>query len=416
MEHQISSDVDLIIYLINSDPSPSTTKYYVTAWSLQQASPVFSRIIVPGPRFRQPFRTRYAGKECLTITLEDDDPEALRIVFNLLHLNKKPLPAIKKLSWNTMREIAAIWDKYDISNLIRPPWVTHFQTKMLSFGYEDWLLVGRVFNEERDYAKLTALLVIELAEAKPKGKVTRLEHTAFFRAESPVDLSMWPDSIKNHITTERSRLLDGICSLMSRWKRKYRSGLPPIYCACLGDISYNLHQSLSDELRILFKGMDPSVGDQRPYVSFLRRITHLSNPFRRGVDPSAPAWNWTGSILELQSILGKFANKLPARRVRQLSYTVDNARLFRPCPVEELTLEMMHEFRVVTAVVKGINTDGKEVDFVFDRLIPDYAKDAHWGWGYPRTNWHVLSVLGLSIFVVSLLASAVMAAAAAWLM
>ncbi|KAF3912386.1 hypothetical protein AA313_de0208802 [Arthrobotrys entomopaga] len=211
-EYEISSNVDLIIHLHTTPPPPpptssstydvivipDTIRYYATAWSLQQASRVFSRIISPDKRFQQPTKTIYGGRECSIITLEDDDPRALALVLHLLHFNSKSLPGPESITWNTFYEIAVIWDKYDINNLIRPPWVDYFKTRKCEVGYEDWLFIGRVFRLDEGYAEVTAKLIVEAGERKYLGKDrhTGMERGGFLRGTKFVDIYIWPDFVR----------------------------------------------------------------------------------------------------------------------------------------------------------------------------------------------------------------------------
>ncbi|KAF3925394.1 hypothetical protein ABW21_db0204518 [Orbilia brochopaga] len=415
MEHQISPDADLVVHLTNSDSSLPITKYYVTASSLRQASPVLSRIIAPGPRFKQPSRIQHAGRECLLVTLEDDDSEALRIVFHLLHLNFDALPGIHAVTWETMRDTALIWDKYNISNLIRPPWLSFFRRMMMGPACEDWLFYGKVFRKEKGYAELTALLVIELGDNPKENRVRGLD-TEFVRGERPVEASLWPHLIKDHITTERTRLIQKLDFMITSWKRRFKGTHPRAKCTCsaAGDGDrYFQHMSLAEDMCNLFQG----VAD--PFTPVVRNSYHPYHghrlPARYQVSIDDLGWHWTGSIVDLRSFMKNFCTKQRDRDMRNIAIMIENPDIYDLCPLEESSLRIIWEFYDITAVVKGITIDGEEVDFDTDRLRPEIAFGVR-NQAETEPKWDGLKALGLKVFGLFMVLSALMVAIVASVM
>ncbi|KAJ6258830.1 Peregrin [Drechslerella dactyloides] len=399
MEHQVSSNVDLIVRLVNRDASPAFIKYCVTAWSLQQASPVFSRIISPDPRFKQPSQTQFAGKVCLLVTLEDDNPEALLIVFHLLHLNTKSLPAIKELPWDTLREIAAIWDKYDLSNLIRPPWLKHFENRMMEVGYEDWLFIAKVFKVEERYAELTARLVIEIGETRRSRGTAIDENAAFLRVGTVIKTSSWPSLIKDHIKAERSQLLNRIDNLLANWKRSFRGKRPRAICTCFGNIlRFNRHMTLATEIALLLSG-----------PASILNWTHTRTPIRLSDRfpeiTGSEDWQWKNSIAELKGQMAKIRDLLQDRDLRMIRTMVENPDIYDLCPLEESALRILLDFNDIIAYIKGVTIDGVRMEFNVDTLLAD-GKGDPWNRASSQTKWDgltlfVMRICGISVAVIA---------------
>ncbi|KAK6511110.1 hypothetical protein TWF481_000032 [Arthrobotrys musiformis] len=413
MEYHISPNIDLIIHLSNSSSpppspngysqysakiSPSVTKYYATAWSLQQASPVFSRIISPDSRFKQPSKITYSDKECKLVTLEDDDPEALSIVLNLLHLNSKSLPPVEDLSWNTFYEVAIIWDKYDISNLIRPPWIRHFQKHMNSIGYENWLFIGKTFQQEEGYVELTARLIIEAGqnlsgkeaiEAGPGG-------IGFTRGGKYIDACGWPDSVREHITSENSYMMEKIRSILTTWKWSFKGKRPRALCTCYGNVPrYNRHTTLSNSIADLLsnESMVPSSA-HLPNVGLTPAGIRLASRLRdiEGVG----SWQWNGSIVTLRRRMARLRDCMGDRDMRQVKHMLENADIYDLCPLEESALRVLYDFDQTIEIVRGIGIDGGIVDVPLHRLIEDVKTDP-WNSKSDEKKWDSLVMLGVRI-------------------
>ncbi|KAK6506541.1 hypothetical protein TWF506_011447 [Arthrobotrys conoides] len=421
-EYQISSDVDLIIHLYNSSSPPSSPiseyidsndhdgstppsdiiKYYVTAWSLQQASPIFSRIISPSPRFKQPSKTVYSGKECKLITLEDDCPHALSIVLNLLHLNSKSLPSIDEISWNTFYDIAVIWDKYDISNLIVPPWLKHFQKLMNGVGYEGWLFIGKTFGEGEGYVDLTARLIVESGqnlsgkeaiEAGPGG-------VGFTRGGKYIEASGWPDSVREHITTENSNLMEKLRKILTTWKWSFKGKRPRALCTCYGNVPrYNRHTQLSNSIADLLS--NESTVPSPPYHRLPNNINNMTSSGIRLASrlrdiEGVGNWQWNGSIVTLRRRMALFRGFMGDRDMRQVQHMLENADIYDLCPLEESALRVLYDFDQTIETIKGIGIDGEVFDVPLNRLIED-VKSEPWNSKGDGRKWDSIAMLGVRI-------------------
>ncbi|KAF3178023.1 hypothetical protein TWF225_009393 [Orbilia oligospora] len=417
-EYQISSNIDLIIHLYNSSsppPSPSEhtdsndygssspssdiIKYYVTAWSLQQASPIFSRIISPSPHFKQSSRVVYLGVECKLITLEDDCPHALSIVLNLLHLNTKSLPSVDEISWNTFYDIAIIWDKYDISNLIVPPWLKYFQKLMNGVGYEDWLFIGKTFGEGEGYVELTARLIVEagqnlsgkeIIEAGPGG-------VGFTRGGRYIDASGWPDSVREHITSENNNLMEKLRTILTTWKWSFKGKRPRALCTCYGNVPrYNRHTSLSSSIADLLSDESMTLSPQSHRAGNSNASARIRLASRLRDIEGVANWQWNGSIVTLRRRMGIFRGCMGDRDMRQVKHMLENADIYDLCPLEESALRVLYDFDQTIETIRGIGIDGKVIDVPLNRLIED-AKTDPWNSKGDGKRWDSIAMLGVRI-------------------
>ncbi|KAK6524377.1 hypothetical protein TWF281_011285 [Arthrobotrys megalospora] len=417
-EYHISTNVDLIIHLydtsyldlpqppsedgsFNSSASPDdVVKYYVTAWSLQQASPIFSRIISPDPRFKQPDKIEHSGKECTLITLEDDQPEALAIVLNLLHFNSKSLPSIEDISWDTVYDIAQIWDKYDITTLIRPPWIKHFQKFMTRPDYESWLFIGKTFQEGEGYVDLTARLVVEVGPmslGKGAGGPDAEETIGLARSGKYIYTSDWPDFVREHITSENKLMRQRLQSILITWKWSFKGKRPRALCTCYGNVPrYNRHSALSNSITDLLSddSMLASPPAPLPLDDDIPGGIRLASRLRdiEGVG----TWQWNGSIAALRRRMAVIRNCMADRDMRQVRHMLENADIYDLCPLEESALRVLYDFDQTIEVVKGIGIDGEIVDVPLGRLIDD-AKSDPWNLPGDGKRWDTLAMLGIRI-------------------
>ncbi|EPS37108.1 hypothetical protein H072_9261 [Dactylellina haptotyla CBS 200.50] len=410
-EYQISHNIDLIIHLIDSPPqtaprspsrshydeivaAPDIIKFYATAWSLQQVSPVFSRIISPDPRFQQPPKAIYNGRECTIITLEGDDSRALYLVLQLLHFDRHSLPGPAGISWSTFYQVAVIWDKYDISNLIRPPWIKYFQDKKTEVGYEGWLFVGKVFKIEAGYKELTAQLIVESGERMYLGPdpQTGMERGGFARAGKYVEAYGWPDFVREHITDEKTRLQTSLNDIMTNWRRSFKGRRPRVICTCYGNaVRFNRHSALSDDIDFLLSdNMLPNIPEN------LRRLLHNAPGAFQFQNANAPSdWRWSGSIADLRKQMVRIRAKMSDRHSKGIRHLLECADIYELCPLEESALRALLDFEEMISPLKGIGIDGKVVDIPLGEVIPSAKEDP---WNSPtEAKWDGLVMLGIKI-------------------
>ncbi|EWC46676.1 hypothetical protein DRE_04163 [Drechslerella stenobrocha 248] len=96
------------------------------------------------------------------IKLEWWHRDALIIILKVLHHHPDAFPATEDLTFKTFWGIPATLDTLQID--LAQWFVGYFEywkPKRLEYGYEPWLVVGRVFGCSDDYARLTAKIIVE---------------------------------------------------------------------------------------------------------------------------------------------------------------------------------------------------------------------------------------------------------------
>ncbi|KAF3930915.1 hypothetical protein ABW19_dt0207202 [Dactylella cylindrospora] len=87
--------------------------YRVSHSALRLASPVFAKTLDP----KSPW-AKQEDNGVIKITLRDNDPEALEILFKLMHFQQKSIP--KNLALKTIFKLGLICDQYDCVHIAKP--------------------------------------------------------------------------------------------------------------------------------------------------------------------------------------------------------------------------------------------------------------------------------------------------------
>ncbi|KAF3903598.1 hypothetical protein AA313_de0203806 [Arthrobotrys entomopaga] len=88
--------------------------------------------------------------------------DALVIILKVIHHHPNAFPDVEKLDFRTFWGIPATLDtlQIDLSRwFVR--YFEHWKPKRLEYGYEPWLIVGKVFDCDEDYARLNAKIIVE---------------------------------------------------------------------------------------------------------------------------------------------------------------------------------------------------------------------------------------------------------------
>lgn len=152
-----------------------TQKALVNSTCLRLASPVFKAML--SPKYAEGSRLEKTG--ATEIALEDDPP-AMLVILNTLHLRNRVVPATMEPT--ELHAVAMLADKYDMVTAILPwarlwlsPWKSYsiddiqYQQK----GYEKMLAVSWIFEEEQIFRKATHKLVLETLLDDEGRMVTR---------------------------------------------------------------------------------------------------------------------------------------------------------------------------------------------------------------------------------------------------
>ncbi|KAF3913516.1 hypothetical protein ABW20_dc0100572 [Dactylellina cionopaga] len=133
----------------------------------------------------------YNGEKYICIKLEWWHREALIILLKVIHHHPDAFPKVEDVDFRTFWGIPATLDTLQID---LASWFTkyfeHWKHKRLEYGYEPWLVVGKVFGYDKDYAKLSARIIVEFTGWKDgKGMLKGPEGAKGLDGDGP--LEMW---------------------------------------------------------------------------------------------------------------------------------------------------------------------------------------------------------------------------------
>lgn len=125
-------------------------------------SPVF-KAMLQWSSFKEGYSTKAHGK--VEVPLPDDDPDAMRILVDIVHCHHKDVPRKVKLSLLT--HLAILVDKYRLHEAVQiysDMWISQAKKKFPSSMAEDgievclqWLCISWVFEKARDFTSMTRI-------------------------------------------------------------------------------------------------------------------------------------------------------------------------------------------------------------------------------------------------------------------
>ncbi|TGO80824.1 hypothetical protein BPOR_1678g00010 [Botrytis porri] len=129
-------------------------------------SPVF-KAMLQWSNFKEGYAMKAHGK--VEVPLPDDDPDAMRILVDIVHCHHKDVPRKVKLSLLT--HLAILVDKYRLHEAVQiysDMWISQAKKKFPSSMAEDgievclqWLCISWVFEKARDFTSLTRIFLQE---------------------------------------------------------------------------------------------------------------------------------------------------------------------------------------------------------------------------------------------------------------
>lgn len=161
----ISPHGDMIISLPHQGEFPA--RFLVSSTALCAASPVFAAMLGPSSSFSEAVSLRShkaIGNDLYVQKLTDDDPVALAVVLNAMHLQTLKVP--RKVSVQQLMQLAIFCDKYDCAAVVKP-WVASWEsgwTKSTVLNTQlQRLFIAWVFGVEAEFELLTHALVSKIA-------------------------------------------------------------------------------------------------------------------------------------------------------------------------------------------------------------------------------------------------------------
>ncbi|KAJ8071767.1 hypothetical protein OCU04_002082 [Sclerotinia nivalis] len=164
-------------------------------------SPVF-KAMLQWSNFKDGYAMKAHGK--VEVPLPDDDPEAMRILVDIVHCHHKDVPRKVKLSLLT--HLAILVDKYRLHEAVQiysDMWISHAKKKFPSTMAEDgtevclqWLCISWVFEKSRDFTAMTRIFQQESTQSLSE-----------MISDSAWDIPV-PSTVIDNIEQDRIRALD----------------------------------------------------------------------------------------------------------------------------------------------------------------------------------------------------------------
>lgn len=151
-----------MILEVSSDAG--TARFKVSSQVLCIASPVFRAMLGPSSSFKEAceLRASAVSSEPYVLQLGEDDPQALVVVLNALHLQGSKVPI--SISFQNLVDLAIICDKYDCApgvTLWADVWTEVWKKYALEPGFERWLFISWTFGIDEIFMSLSKKLIME---------------------------------------------------------------------------------------------------------------------------------------------------------------------------------------------------------------------------------------------------------------
>jgi len=143
--------------LVLETPAINAT-YLVSSHLLCSASPVFRASLGPHSQFREAAELQSSHK-LYQMPIGEDlgfDPTAMAVVLCVLHGRASYIP--DTIDFENLLEIAIICDYYDCAAAMSPwdkTWMQPLQKLSTESGYEDWLFLAWVFENQEVFEQMT---------------------------------------------------------------------------------------------------------------------------------------------------------------------------------------------------------------------------------------------------------------------
>ncbi|QSZ33629.1 hypothetical protein DSL72_005197 [Monilinia vaccinii-corymbosi] len=179
-------------------------------------SPVF-KAMLQWSNFKEGYAMKSHGE--VEIPLPDDDPDAMRILVDIVHCHHKDVP--RKVKLGLLTHLAVLVDKYRLHEAVQiysDMWISHAKKKFPSSMAEDgveiclqWLCISWVFEKPRDFTSMTRIFQQESTQS-----------LSSMISESPWDIPV-PSNVVENIEQDRIRALDEAISALRDTIESYQT-------------------------------------------------------------------------------------------------------------------------------------------------------------------------------------------------
>ncbi|APA05386.1 hypothetical protein SS1G_09804 [Sclerotinia sclerotiorum 1980 UF-70] len=170
-------------------------------------SPVF-KAMLQWSNFKDGYAMKAHGK--VEVPLPDDDPEAMRILVDIVHCHHKDVP--RKVKLGLLTHLAILVDKYRLHEAVQiysDMWISHAKKRFPSSMAEDgtevclqWLCISWVFEKSRDFTAMTRIFQQESTQSLSE-----------MISDSAWDIPV-PTTVIDNIEQDRIRALDEAISAL----------------------------------------------------------------------------------------------------------------------------------------------------------------------------------------------------------
>ncbi|KAB8301313.1 hypothetical protein EYC80_003194 [Monilinia laxa] len=188
----------------------------VSSKHLVLVSPVF-KAMLQWTNFKEGYATKAHGK--VEVPLPDDDPDAMRILVDIVHCHHKDVP--RKVKLGLLTHLAVLVDKYRLHEAVQiysDMWISHakkrFPSSMAEDGVEaclQWLCISWVFEKQREFTSMTRIFQQESTQS-----------LSAIISDSAWDIPI-PSNVVEHIEQDRIRALDEAISALRDTMESYQS-------------------------------------------------------------------------------------------------------------------------------------------------------------------------------------------------
>ncbi|KAK6513057.1 hypothetical protein TWF506_009220 [Arthrobotrys conoides] len=205
-----TEDYDLVVSPINGTDQQAF-RYMVSKDVLSVSSSVLRPLIKAIPAPINDLGASTTARTLRKLDL-DGDPEALRVIFNILHFNADE--RCRDIEFNTLCQIAILADKYQWQRALQTwseIWLLLWEKFALDPGYENWIYISQVFNSLNEVERLVELLGKECSAIGVEGlqpyRVSGTRHEY-------LNIELWSNDLRNKIMTLRRKRIRHLCSTL----------------------------------------------------------------------------------------------------------------------------------------------------------------------------------------------------------
>lgn len=193
-EYEPIAIVDIVPYgdlVLQVSSDAGIARFKVSSQVLCIASPVFRAMLGPSSNFKEACELRAAAADAqpYVLSLGEDDPQALAVVLNALHLQGSKVPI--SISFQNLVDLAIICDKYDCApgvTLWADVWTEVWKNYALEPGFERWLFIAWTFGIDEIFMSLSRKLILD-------GEFDTTNKTSLILKGHPMDDMLIPEPV-----------------------------------------------------------------------------------------------------------------------------------------------------------------------------------------------------------------------------